>query len=70
MDVIYIKISGLQQYLQLFIVVLLVVIHRRYNIYIYIYIHIYIYIYIYEVHTMFPDFFRMGTFIDSTLMTL
>ena len=25
---------------------------------------------IYEVHTMFPDFIRMGTFIDSTHMKL
>ena len=32
-------------------------------------IYIYIYIYIYtRILNRFPDFFRMGTFIDNTLM--
>ena len=39
-------------------------------IYIYIYVHVYIYIYIYIYIqgslNKFPDFFHMGTFIDST----
>ena len=35
-----------------------------------IYTYIYIYIYIYGSLNKFPDFFRMGTFIDSTHMKL
>ena len=36
----------------------------------FLYIYIYIYIYIQGSLTKFPDFFRMGTFIDSTHMKL
>ena len=36
------------------------------NIHIYIYIYIYIYVYVQGAHNKFPDFFLMGTFIDST----
>ena len=32
--------------------------------------YIYIYIYIWGAYNNFPDFFRMGTFIDSTHMKL
>ena len=35
-----------------------------------LYIYIYIYIYLRGSLNKFPDFFRMGTFIDSTLMKL
>ena len=35
-----------------------------------VYIYIYIYIYIQESLNKFPDFFRIGTFIDSTHMKL
>ena len=38
-------------------------------IYTYMFIYIYIYIYTYKVHK-FPEYFRMGTFIDSTHMKL
>ena len=34
--------------------------------YLHIYIYIYIYIYIWGAYNKFPDFFCMGTFIDST----
>ena len=34
------------------------------------YIYIYIYIYIRSAYDKFPDFFRVGTFIDSTHMKL
>ena len=42
------------------------------HIYIYIYIYIYLYIYIYIQGSLnkFPDFFHIGTFIDSTRMKL
>ena len=39
-------------------------------IYVYKYVHIYIYIYIRGSLNKFPDFFRMGTFIDSTHLKL
>ena len=36
----------------------------------YIYIYIYIYIYTRRAYDKFPDFFRMGTFTDSTHIKL
>ena len=51
---------------------LYVCIYRHIYMYIYGYICMYIYIYIYlrGACNKFPDFFRMGTFIDSTHMKL
>ena len=39
-------------------------------IFFFVYVYIYIYIYTQGAHNKFPDFFRMGTFIDSAHMKL
>ena len=44
--------------------------HTRTHTHTHIYIYIYIYIYIQGAYDKFPDFFRCGTFIDSTHMKL
>ena len=57
------------KYISMYIYVCMYVCACLYT-YIHTYAHTYIYIYIQGAHNMFPDFFRMGTFIDSTHIKL
>ena len=65
---IYIKFTSLVSNLFLVVMTIIRYYMKKFFGCSYLYVYIYIYIYIRGSLNKFPDFFRMGTFIDSTHM--